>query len=179
MLEILAGFSVKPNPQTPGRKCSPERLAKAKAYRESNGPAIRAAQKAWAEKNKEYARAYKKARQIEYKELYAERKRIAREAAPEKELLSSARKRAKKYGVTFTIELKDISVPEFCPITGLRLKVSAGRFTAASPSLDRVDNGLGYIPGNVRVISYKANSYKGDMTKAEIERLAQYVRGEI
>lgn len=44
-----------------------------------------------------------------------------------------------------------------------------------SPSLDRVDVGKGYIPGNVRVVSFKANKFKSDHTIDEIMALARYV----
>jgi hypothetical protein len=42
----------------------------------------------------------------------------------------------------------------------------------ASPSLDRVDPRKGYVPGNVRVISDRANRLKGDRSLSEIQALA-------
>jgi hypothetical protein len=37
-----------------------------------------------------------------------------------------------------------------------------GARSDGSPSLDRIDPGQGYVPGNVRVISDRANRLKGD-----------------
>ena len=61
----------------------------------------------------------------------------------------AAKARAAKLGREFRISERDISVPEFCPILGIRLEVSKGRRTGASPSLDRIDPSLGYVRGNV------------------------------
>jgi hypothetical protein len=46
-------------------------------------------------------------------------------------------------------------------------------------SLDRVDNTKGYIPGNVRVISRKANIMKADLTVDLLEKLINYIKNEI
>jgi hypothetical protein len=46
-------------------------------------------------------------------------------------------------------------------------------------SLDRVDNTKGYIPGNVRVISRKANLMKSSLTLDVLEKLIKYIKNEI
>ena len=46
-------------------------------------------------------------------------------------------------------------------------------------SIDRVVNTLGYIKGNVRVISRRANRMKGDSTIDDLMRMIAYMRGEI
>jgi len=46
-------------------------------------------------------------------------------------------------------------------------------------SLDRVNNNLGYIKGNVRVISRWANLKKSSLTIQDMEKLIKYIRGEI
>lgn len=96
----------------------------------------------------------------------------------EKKLLYSARCRAKKKGQECTISESDIVVPKVCPILGIELYTIPGkRQHGPSPSLDRIDNTKGYIPGNVRVISYRANAFKNNMTPQQIERLYKYVFG--
>ncbi len=44
-----------------------------------------------------------------------------------------------------------------------------------SPSLDRLDNTLGYIPGNVQVISWKANQIKSNATLQELQAIVAWL----
>jgi len=44
-----------------------------------------------------------------------------------------------------------------------------------SPSVDRIRPELGYVPGNVAVISVKANFIKGNATAAEIRLVAEWL----
>jgi hypothetical protein len=48
--------------------------------------------------------------------------------------------------------------------------------TDNSPSLDKIIPSLGYVRGNVQVISQRANSIKRDATLAELELLVQNMR---
>lgn len=97
---------------------------------------------------------------------------------PEKYLWWAARNRAKKNGTEFTIKETDIIIPEYCPV--LQIKLVSVRQTRQNrdfvPSVDRLDNTKGYIPGNIEVISFKANRYKTDMSFEDIERLYEYVK---
>ena len=43
------------------------------------------------------------------------------------------------------------------------------------PSLDRWDSAKGYVPGNVFVISYRANTLKNSATYEEILKVAKYL----
>jgi hypothetical protein len=45
-----------------------------------------------------------------------------------------------------------------------------------SPSLDRINNMKGYVPGNVKIISWRANHLKSNGTALEHEKIAQYIR---
>lgn len=67
-----------------------------------------------------------------------------------------------------------------CPISGtsLTLPRSSDRFGGASPynaSLDRVDNSLGYVKGNVRFISHMANIARGAFTDEQLIEFCQRV----
>ena len=93
----------------------------------------------------------------------------------EKRLFDSARHRANASGIPFTISQKDITIPEFCPIFNIPLRKGTKWAGDNSPSLDRRVNELGYIPGNVCVISWKANRRKANLTRDEILALARYV----
>lgn len=45
-----------------------------------------------------------------------------------------------------------------------------------APSLDRLVPALGYVRGNVRVISHRANRLKGDALIEEIEAVLHYMK---
>ena len=81
-----------------------------------------------------------------------------------------ARYRAEKNGLEFNLDLEDIVIPKICPVFGTHL---------TKPSLDRVDNSKGYIKGNVRVISNRANTLKGNMTLSEVKRLLNYMESSL
>lgn len=97
----------------------------------------------------------------------------------EKRLLVSAKYRAVKTGVAFNLTLEDVVIPEICPVLGIDLIAGVEKWAPSSPSLDRINHALGYIKGNVRVISWRANNLKRDGTAEEFERIAAYMRGEL
>lgn len=77
-----------------------------------------------------------------------------------------ARRRAAKDGREFSIKLEDLAVPEICPVLGVPLE---------KPSLALLDRSKGYTPGNVRVISWRANQLKLNGTLAEFARLVAFL----
>lgn len=93
-------------------------------------------------------------------------------------LWSTAKKRAKAKGLDFTIKHEDIEYPPDgkCPILQCELKMHKGKMERHTPSLDRVDSNLGYVPGNVRVISWWANYLKEQLTKEQVERMLEYMK---
>lgn len=90
-------------------------------------------------------------------------------------MLTKARTRAKKLGVPFSLTLDDIIIPEVCPILGMPLVLSDRRATPCSPSLDKIKPELGYVPGNIQVISARANVMKNDATPGELRAFADWV----
>lgn len=91
-------------------------------------------------------------------------------------MLNLARNRAKKQDVPFDLEPEDIFIPVFCPVLGIKLErasTGSGRNDNA-PSLDRIIPTLGYVRGNVIVISNKANRMKSNGTAADLRRLADF-----
>lgn len=144
---------------------NPEKWREYKAtYYRENKEKIAASKKAWADKNREKLREQKRARAP----AEAIRRAANRDALRPRELLRSARRRAAVSGIPCTITLADIVIPAVCPLLGIALSAGTGKLNAASPSLDRKDNKLGYVPGNVWVISYRANAAKGDLTADEL-----------
>jgi hypothetical protein len=90
-------------------------------------------------------------------------------------MIYQARHRAKKFNVPCTITREDISIPETCPVLGIPLVWNSGYGRPNSPSLDRIDPAQGYVPGNVQVISKRANSMKNDGTAQELLAFADWV----
>ena len=126
------------------------------------------------EKRKKY-RQENKEQHLEYSRTYALKN-------PERGLLKTARHRAIKRGVEFNIDLSDIVIPKSCPILNIPLVIADGTGKAGgrmdSPSLDRIDNKLGYVKGNVQVISHMANSMKFTADKEQLLSFARWVLKE-
>lgn len=104
-----------------------------------------------------------------------QRKRTASsDLAIARTLLRNSRYRSKRDGIRHTITLADVVVPTHCPVLGVRLKTSSGRASPNSPSLDRIDSSRGYEPGNVVVVSWRANEVKKDASLEELERICSF-----
>lgn len=87
----------------------------------------------------------------------------------------SRKSKSLKTGREFTIQWEDIVIPTHCPVLGFELTYDAeGR--DQSPSLDRIDNSKGYIEGNVRVISSRANVLRKNGTLEEFEKIVEDLR---
>jgi hypothetical protein len=82
-------------------------------------------------------------------------------------------------GHEFSITPEDIPLPDNCPVLGIPLTLYPDKTNLDdSPSVDRIDNTKGYIPGNVRVISNRANGLKSDGTKPEFQSIIEYIDRE-
>lgn len=107
---------------------------------------------------------------------YRNHSRGFRSRSPEKYLLSAAKQRAKLKGLPFNLEERDIIIPTHCPILGIELSRSgAGERTDISPSLDRLRPELGYVKGNISVISWRANWLKRHATSKELRAIADWM----
>ncbi len=91
---------------------------------------------------------------------------------PEKYLLNTAKARAKEKDIPFSITVEDIVIPEKCPALGTPFKTG----TQQAASLDRIVPVLGYIPGNVQVISRRANMIKHNADSEEIQAVCDWLR---
>lgn len=91
------------------------------------------------------------------------------------DLLAAARARAKKQGVPFDLTEDDIVIPDVCPILGVRMRRGKGTSTPCSPSLDKIIPALGYVPGNIAVISRRANTIKNDASIHELRALVRWL----
>lgn len=98
---------------------------------------------------------------------------------PAYKMISSARYRSKKMGWPCTVTEADLlPLPTYCPVLGLELDYSVGtkgQQRRNSASLDKLRPELGYVQGNVRVISYMANAMKRDATPEQLWSFARWI----
>lgn len=79
-------------------------------------------------------------------------------------------KKPLKFGLTYN------GLPLTSCILGIPLFLTEGRRGPNSYSIDRVDNSKGYTKENTRVISFLANSRKGDLTLDQVEAMLRYMK---
>ena len=96
-----------------------------------------------------------------------------------KQQVSSARKRATALSLPcdLTIDYVVSISPTKCPAFGTELKYGGGQKTNQSPALDKIDPALGYVVGNVQVISHLANMMKSSASDVELQEFAHWVMG--
>jgi len=82
----------------------------------------------------------------------------------------------KKNGVEFTVGWGDIHWPTHCPVLGLELDYFCdGEDRDKWASFDRIDCTKGYVPGNVGILSMKANRIKDQGTAEQHRKIADYI----
>lgn len=119
-------------------------------------------------------------KRAEDSEMYPRLKKTPQTAQNKKprQILSAAKVRAKREGIPFNLDESDIQIPELCPVLGIKLETNPKNswHWDNSPSLDRLVPELGYIKGNVQVISMRANRIKTDATLEELEALVAWLK---
>jgi hypothetical protein len=76
---------------------------------------------------------------------------------------------AKRRGFEFNLTPEDIFIPEFCPFLGVKIETDFDKnHNDNYYSIDRIDSSMGYIKGNVQVISNLANAMKNSATKDQL-----------
>lgn len=106
----------------------------------------------------------------------AEARKSRHNKDPRKVMLNHARARAKQKDLDFNIDMEDLIVPEKCPLLEIPLIVGKNKILENSPTIDRIDNNLGYIKGNVLVVSHKANTIKNNLTVEKLELLVNNLK---
>lgn len=131
---------------------------------------------AWRAQKKDQARR-RHARMTE-DERYAERRRqyVGNVVSY---MATNARSRAKERGLPCDITWRDIVIPAVCPVLGIPLVVSVGQVTEGSPTLDRIIPELGYVKGNIIVVSELANRIKTNATPEQIMRVGQFYQAAL
>jgi hypothetical protein len=115
---------------------------------------------AWYERNLKHSKEYANSPDISPDDIDKIRWTKKRWAASS---VTRCKSRAARKDLPFNLEESDLfPLPEFCPVFGLRLDYNAGPNLRIQASVDRIIPALGYIKGNVRVISRSANLAKMD-----------------
>lgn len=147
----------------PGRfLCKPCKYAYVRRYRWANRTKVRAVEAAYRQAHRDQISQYR---------------RVYKDENVAHHLVKYAQHRAREKGVPFALTKEDIlPLPTHCPVLGIELRVGIGCPRPHSFSLDRLVAERGYVPGNVRVISNRANTIKNNATVEELERVLAYVR---
>ena len=95
--------------------------------------------------------------------------------APWRILLSSAKVRAKKRNVPFSISAEwcETRWTGHCELTGLPFDLEARGRNAMSPSIDQIRAGKGYTPNNTRFVLWAINAAKGSDSDETLYRIAE------
>ena len=129
--------------------------------------------KAYYQKNKKRLSAYWKRFYAENRERLVEKQAAQYRAKLPSYLFYAAKARAKQFGIPFSIEKEDIIIPRVCPVFGTTFEVGNKEL---APSVDKIDPSKGYVPGNIAVISMRANRLKNNATLGDLEKLVAYLK---
>lgn len=91
-------------------------------------------------------------------------------------LLQRVRSRAKLEGIPFDLTKDDICIPSHCPILNVPLQVNDWKVGPNSISVDRIVPELGYVKGNIAIISHRANTIKSNASIEELERVVEWLK---
>jgi len=95
-----------------------------------------------------------------------------------KKLLSHIKSSAKRRNLDFNLTeayLMDLSFPLICPILDVPICYDRSKgLRDFGPSIDRIDNDLGYVQGNISVISVRANRAKNNLSEKELKQFSLY-----
>lgn len=130
------------------------------------------------ESGKQWAR---KKRAALGKEGRAAQARKWKDADPVGYMLHHAEGRARSQGIPFNLTREDLVMPDVCPVLGLPFEWGVGQMgwrNMRAPSLDKIKPQLGYVSGNVRIISNRANHLKSNGTISEFEAVIAYMKRE-
>lgn len=136
-----------------------------------------AASRRYRESHASHVRAYRKKNSVKRAAECLARKRKRQDNKPKVEwwysTVGQAKERAKARSLPFALDRHEpcCVLPDRCPVLGITLiygRKSKSGPTPSSPSIDRIRPALGYVAGNVRVISHRANQIKSNATADEL-----------
>ena len=119
-------------------------------------------------------------RNLECKSCDATRKKDFHIKNPVIAAFSNIRSRAKKKNIPVEVTIEDLkkAFPNdmICPALGIKMEVGEKNRNVNSPSIDKIIPEKGYIPGNIIVVSMKANLIKSFATPDEIIKVGKFYK---
>lgn len=106
-----------------------------------------------------------------WKEVYKRSRLLA--------MLARLKCSAKRKKVPFNLNPDNITLPEYCPVLGIKLVFNTVAPDDNSYSMDRIDNTKGYTMDNICVMSLKANKMKSNGTLAELVKLGKWAEAQL
>lgn len=88
---------------------------------------------------------------------------------------SGIKSRSKRDGIIFDILPDDLYIPKICPVFGRQLSKNLPCGSKMLPSVDKIIPELGYIRGNIQIISKQANMMKNKASKLELFAFSGWV----
>lgn len=151
------------------RAANPDKAkAIARKWKAANREVVKVSAQEWRATNPEMIKGYR---------VRAARKVYEDPVAKAQKMISSSKVRAKKQGIPHSVSYKDlVPIPSVCPVLGTPMSLSGAPINDDMASLDRINNNMGYVPGNVAVISRRANAIKRDATIEELELVLAYMK---
>ncbi len=157
-----------------------------KKYYAKNKETIDERQRKYYGKNKEASRERRNESSRKYyeknKEVVSERQSKYKKKNKEVGLCSASKVRAKQKNLPFNLTSKYIKEiwPEDnkCPALGIDLKKGeeSGTGRRHAPSLDRIIPELGYMKGNVQIVSLLANQIMSDATPDQVIMVGEHFK---
>jgi hypothetical protein len=156
---------------------------RARLYRQKNAAKVDARNKRYRAKNRDKVRAMYKAwrNRPEVKSALKKYLRIYW-SDPSRRIIyiiRGARARAKKRGIPFDDEIREVltnPAPTVCECCNRPFDYThRNKNRGASPSIDKINNRLGYVVGNVAIICWRCNNLKRDATAQELRMVADWM----
>lgn len=148
-----------------------------KEYRQANPDKVKEVARAEYRRNKERHTVRTKAYRAAHPEVRRTEYQNARQKRPWGLALTNARHRSLKKGFAFelTREWCEQKWTGRCAVSDLPFSFGTQTHFPFSPSIDRIDSSLGYIPSNCRFVLFAINSFKGSGTDESVLHMAQAI----
>ena len=126
----------------------------------------------WRKRNPHLIRKYRENYKLKYpNNSHPKRELLVRTG--EHHIIREIKRKAKHLKIPFNLNTSDVTIPEFCPIFGVKLVSGA---TNNSYSIDKIIPSLGYIKENVIIVSLRVNRIKSDASLKELKKLYEFYK---